>query len=413
MHLRLARELSSGRALLVCVVLAVLAAAGVAIAASPVPRVTPDSASYLTGAERLADGRGFEDCTGPIAVFAPGYSAAMAPLVAAGVGSPAAALVVNTAATVALVLGAAILAAAAGLSRGRCVLVALAVATSFATLRDGALVWSEPLFCALLAVLLVVAVDRGRGVRLRPSPRVGAALVLAWALLLTRHSGLFVAPAIVAAAWLGSAGLPRRLLRTGAFAVALLVVPAVWWARNVHVEGDAFGRRSASRFDALEVLSQVPDALSSLTLPNALPEALRLVALAPLAVAAALAWPRSRRDDRARVVVWVLGIAALAYGLGVTLAAMHTVVDPIDTRLLSPLLVPAAVLAAIGVTRARSLLGGVALVTIAATTVLAPGVVWRGHAAERSLANVPSDVSCADWPERYSGAAVGVALDRR
>ena len=100
---------------------------------------------------------------------------------------------------------------------------------------------------------------------------------------------------------------------------------------------------------------------------------------------------------------------------------MRTVVDPIDTRLMSPLLVPGAVLVAIGVSagptriradcRARS--ASVVLALVAAMLVLAPGVVWRGHTAERSLANVPDDVSCADWPAQYSGgAAVGLARDR-
>jgi hypothetical protein len=77
---------------------------------------------------------------------------------------------------------------------------------------------------------------------------------------------------------------------------------------------------------------------------------------------------------------------------------------------MSPLLVPGAVLVAVGLAgpvsrwpRLERGLGGFALALVAATALLAPGVVWRGHAAERTLATIPDDVSCADWPELYSG----------
>ena len=409
MPLRSARELSTGRFLAVCVVVAAAAGVGVAVAASPLPRITPDSASYLTGAERLADGGGFASCDGPIAVFAPGYSAAMAPLVALGADAPDAATIVNALATVAIVLAAAALAAAAGVSRRTCLVVAIAVAVAYATLRDGALAWSEPLFCAILGAVLVAVAGDGRGLPLRLSLRLVAVVVLAWALLLTRHSGVFIVPALVAAAWLGSGGMPRRVLRAGAFTLALLAVPALWWARDVHVEGDVFGRRSGSRFGVLEVLGQLPDGLSSIALPNALPEVLRLAVLVPVVLAAALAVPRSRGVTRARLTVAMLAIAAVVYGGAVTLAATRTVVDPIDTRLMSPLLVPAAVLVAVGVAgpvsrwpRLERVLGGFALALVAVTALLAPGVVWRGHQAERTLETIPDDVSCAEWPASYS-----------
>ena len=66
-------------------------------------------------------------------------------------------------ATLALVLGAGFLARAAGLSRTVGVIVALATAVSYATLRNGALVWSEPLFCAILVWLLTLVLGRGVG----------------------------------------------------------------------------------------------------------------------------------------------------------------------------------------------------------------------------------------------------------
>ena len=104
----------------------------------------------------------------------------MAPLVALGLDVTDAARVVNALATLVLVLAAALLARAAGLSRDACLISAIAVAASYATLRDGPLAWSEPLFCAILGVLLVVVVDGGRGLAAQLSARAGATAVLTW-----------------------------------------------------------------------------------------------------------------------------------------------------------------------------------------------------------------------------------------
>ena len=387
-----------------------------AFAASPLPRLTPDSASYLTGAELIAERGRFESCVGPTTLFAPGYSVAMAPLVAVGVDAPDAARVVNVLATLALVLGAGCLARGAGLSRTVSVVVVVATAASYATLRNGALVWSEPLFCAILVWLLTLAVAGGRGLDARVSPRLAGVLLLAWALLLTRHSGVFLLPAIVLAAGLGSPSSRRRGARVGAFCVALVAVPALWWVRNVRIDGDPFGRRSDSRFSVLEILDQFPNGLTSLALPNAFPVALRFAIAVPLIAAAVLAWRRVE-TPRQRVGVTVLTTATVVYAIAVTVAAMRTVVDPIDTRLLAPILVPIAVLIGLGVssprTRLQKSLAGFALAVLATMTLLAPGVAWRGHEAERTLSRIPDDVSCAEWPRRYSGAAVRPTTDRR
>jgi hypothetical protein len=396
--------------------IAVLASFAVVYAASPLPLVTPDSASYLTGAERIAESGRFESCVGLITLFAPGYPAALSPLVTVGVDAPDAARIVNMLATLALVLGAGCLARGAGLSRTVSLIVALATAVSYATLRNGALVWSEPLFCAILVWLLTLAVGRGRGLDVRVSPRLAGVLLLAWALLLTRHSGVFLLPAFVLAAWLGSSTSSRRGARVGAFCVALVAVPALWWVRNVRIDGDPFGRRSESRFSVLEILDQFPNGLTSLALPNAFPVALRFAIGVPLVAAAVLAW-RWVDTPRLRVGVTVLTTATVVYAAAVTVAAMRTVVDPIDTRLLSPILVPLAVLIALGVsqprTRLQGSLAGFALAVLATMAILAPGVAWRGHEAERTLATIPDDVSCAEWPRRYSDAAIRLATDRR
>jgi hypothetical protein len=401
MAFRSARELTTGW-LLAVLAAATFASAGVVYASSPSPRITPDSASYLTGAERLADGGRFESCTGPITLFAPGYSAAMSPLVATGLGALDAARIVNVLATAALVLGAAFLARSVGLSPRASVVIAAATAVAYATLRDGALVWSEPLFCAVLAWILVLALEGTRGIEVRFTTRLLGLIVLTWALLLIRHSGVFFLPAILLAAWLGSADAARRIARVVALGLALVAVPAVWWIRTARIDGSPFGRRSGARFSALDVLGQLPDGLSSISVPAALPVSVRVLALTPLVAAVALAWRRGAGGHAGRAQVAVLACGAIVYTAAVTLAATRTVVDPIDTRLLSPVLVPAAVLVALGVSSPRTRLQRgleiYALSFVAAMALLAPGVIWRGHTAERAPREILEDTSCASWP---------------
>lgn len=390
--------------------LAAAAAVGVAFASSPLPRITPDSTNYLTGAERLADAGRFESCDGPITLFAPGYAAAMAPLIRLGLEAPDAARLVNVLATLLLVVGAGALSRGAGLSGRGSIIVALAVAASYVVLRNGALVWSEPLFCAIAAWLLAAVVNDGKGLPARVSARLAVVVGLTWLLLLTRHSSVFILPAVLLAAWFGSTRSGSRVARVGLLGLVLVAVPALWWLRNVHIDGDPFGRRSGSRYSEWEVLRQLPDALSSLALPADIPPALRLVVLVPFLAAAVLAWRRSAGQPRVRVPVIVLWTAVAGYAVGVTLAAMRTVVDPLDTRLLSPVFVPVVVLVALGVgaltladrTRLERGLILCVVALVATMVILAPGVIWRGHQATRSLDNIPDDVSCATWPAVYS-----------
>ncbi len=382
--------------------IAAAAAVLVAFAASPLPRITPDAAIYLTGAEAIASSGEFAGCEREITEYAPGYSAAIAVFVLVGFDAPAASRIVNLLATAALVLASAALALAVGLGRIGVILVSLATAVAPVTLRNGAAAWSEPLFAALLAVLLVVIVNGGRGLEARISRRMAVVLVLSWALLMTRYSGLFVVPALVLATWLGSRATARRTLRVVAFAAGVLSVPALWYARNVSVGTGPFGSRSGSEYSFGEVLRQLPDGLSSIVLPVDVPLAIRLLALAPLALAAVLAFTPYRLSSA------VLGAVVAGYVIGVTYAASRTLLDPIDARLLSPIFVPAAVLVALGVTgRGTETLTGLrrglrawAVATVLFLTLLAPGVAWYLHDAERTL-DLDFPVTCADWPTRY------------
>lgn len=391
---------SSPRIPLPVFAIAAVAALLVAFAASPLPRMTPDSAVYMTGAESIATSGTFVGCEREITEYAPGYPAALALFIVSGLDAPDAARIVNVLSTAILVLAASLLARATGLGRRASVLVALATAAAPVTLRNGAAVWSETVFSTLLVLLLLAIVNRSRGLAVRASGRVVVVLVLSWALLLTRYTGLFVVPAVVLAGWLGSRDLDRRALRVVALTGGVLVVPALWWLRNVHVGTGLFGSRSRSPYSILDVLGQVPDGLSSVALPVDAPLVIRLVVLAPLVFAAVLGVLRRRLPTT------VLGVVVAGYAAGVIYAATRTSLDHVDARLLSPVLVPGAVLVAHGIAlsslepRVQRILRTYAVVVVGAMALIAPGVAWYLHDADRAI-DLDFPVSCAEWPSRY------------
>ena len=381
--------------------IAAASALAVAFASSPLPRITPDSQVYLTGAESIAESLEYADCERAITEYAPGYPALLALLVAPGLDAPDAARVMTVAATALLVLLAAVLATSVGLGRRATTLVVLAVAVAPPTLRNGAAVWSEQVFAVLLAALLVVLV-RGRGLEARLSWLVAAVAALSWALLLTRYSGLFVVPAILIAAWLGSRTLGRPLLRVAALGGVVLAVPSAWYLRDTRRWKRTAGRASGGGDSLVDALGQVPDGLSSLVLPVDVPVAVRVLVLIPLVVVAALAlYPL-------RPAPTVLGAVVVSYLLGITYAATTTVLDPVDARLVSPVLVSGALLVALGATRVASptesrllrALRAYPVVVVAGVVAIAPGVTWYLHDADRELV-VEFPVDCAEWPARY------------
>ena len=394
-----------------------LAASAVVFAASPLPRITPDSASYLTGAERLAAEGRFESCAGLITLFAPGYSATLAPARcgrAVRTGRSACRQRARDAGA----------RPRRGLPRSRC--PAAGTRRDRRRPRCRSLVRDAP---KRRAGLVGAALLRHPGVAPRgdarsgPRPRrppLGACS--------RRRRADLGAPADTP---LGHLRAPcdraRGLARLGFYLAtpgARRRARARTGRRSRPLVGAQHRRRRRSvraslgvSVSVLDVLEQLPDGLSSVALPTALPLALRLAVAVPLVLAAALAWRRRPDVGGSRAAVAVLTTAAVVYVLAVTASAAQTVVDPIDTRLLSPVLAPVAVLVAIGVssprTRLERVLGVFALGVVVVTALLAPGVAWRGHEAERTLRNIPDDISCAEWPSRYSGDAIRLLRDAR
>jgi hypothetical protein len=322
-----------------CAFLALVVA--LVLSRAPGPAVSPDAASYLCASEFLARGQAPRvpfaewndaDSTTPLQHFPPGFPAVVALPVAAGVPSVQAARWVEvfafaaTALLVALVAGSVAGPFAAALA-GVMVTLTPAIASTHA------MVLSEPLFLALLALLLLVMV--------RAPQRALLLGVIAAAALLVRYAGA----ALVAAAALHSAWQPGRLgarLRRACLAGAPGLIALGSW-RYFAGAFREYGYQAG-------VASQIGDAwqtiaawLVPLPEPSGLRSALATVVGVAIALACSIGVERPVRDDAGtkpsllalRRATLVLGVCYIGIVVGSRLFADPDI--PFDWRMLSPL----------------------------------------------------------------------------
>jgi hypothetical protein len=316
------------------------------------PGVSPDSAVYLSAAERLAGGRGLVAFDGtPLVAWAPLLPLLLALAERVGGEALAAARGLN-----AVAAGASAALALSWLSARlatRLWLAASAVAVAFSPvlLRAASFVWSEALFLALvLASCRALDRQRGGGV---PWLSAGSAALAA----LTRYPGVAWAGAGALALLLRGAGEPRARRRAAAGYLAVSLAPvALWLLANLASHGTALGDRAPSAYPWWANTYFAAEVWSGWILPHAVPGPWR-VALAGAAVSAALAlWLRLRpgRTLPARS----LGASHVALGayvllhLAVTVLASSAVaLERINDRYLAPTYLPLVLLAALALDR--------------------------------------------------------------
>lgn len=208
------------------------------------PGASPDSVTYLSVAESLADGQGWFRFDGrPYVAWPPLYPMALAAGIGAGLEPASSARTLGalafaiTLATLVLTLGRVTGSLAWAALGGLLILASPAMVATHAT------VWSEGLFSTLTSVAFWLAV------RSEPEPRwrdVLALGVVAGAACLTRYLGVVLAAAL--GVWLLALPAPRqvRLRRFGLFAGVSALGPLIWLLRNVVATGSAAGRRGAA-----------------------------------------------------------------------------------------------------------------------------------------------------------------------
>ena len=380
-------------------------------ATRPGPGLSPDSLKYLLLARSLAEGDGFSLFGEPHCHFPPGFPALLAAVGAVDRASLARAAWLNALLfAVNIGLAARWATKAAGNTEAGLAVAAL-LACSPAAVALHAMVWSEPMFLALMsgAALLAEAAARGR-----PRASIGCGLCLG-AAVLTRHAGAALVPAVLFVIVIASRRRPWPSRLAPAAVVGLLgVAPAVAWAlRSLDVAGSVAAR--PVELHPLDVghARQLAGSMSALW---GLGENTALGVLLLLGTAAAAGW---RRREPA---VALAASSAVAYVLLLVVSLCLFDADtPLDTRLLSPLFVLALVIAAPAMTRwpraGRGIAAGLVLAGLAQTIpqVRRQAVESEGfnHRYWRSSATLGALGALAGGTRVHTNAPEWVAFETR
>jgi hypothetical protein len=375
------------------------------------PGVTPDSVAYLAAAESLAGGEGFRGADGgAYAAYPPLLPFVLALLSAGPADAETAARLLN-----AVCFGAtAFLAGWAVWQSSGSPMGALVTAIAVTFLRpgvDAALhVWSEPVFTTLAMLALALALRRVA----RPGDERALWLACAAAGLaaLTRYIGVLVVLAVAVTPLLDRTPHRRAALRgLGAGGVALAPL-ALWCLYNLARTGTFAGERYPSGDTLRDVVHATAMALARPLAPPVLSgsvAALALVALAAALVGAAL-WrafvagdPRVERAARRLAPLALFTALYLAY---LVAASARTALDPIDDRLIAPVL-PPLIVVLVGLATA-AVRGGIARTALVAALLL--WLIAPAAATARYLERVGSDGIGGYGAARWRDSALLAAL---
>lgn len=308
------------------------------------PGVTPDSVAYLSAARSLLDGEGFRAPDGePYVSFPPLFPALIA---AASLGvfdltAAATALVAVSFGVTILVTG-----WTAGRTTGSSIaalIAALAVLLSTPVLDAALHIWSELPFMAFTMLCLgALALPNTRS----PGRSSATATIAAALATLTRYIGvtLTLTHVLTVLTRPGTAKVAR--LRGAAMALLGLIPLLLWLVRNQLVSGTPTGERYPAVVSFDENARAAIESLLGWLVPIDAPMRFRALLVLLLVVALlAILLPSIRDASRARRLLWTClpfaGFCTL-YLIYLILAASITALDPIDNRLIAPLL-PAAI----------------------------------------------------------------------
>jgi hypothetical protein len=305
------------------------------------PGLSPDSVKYISAARSVANGSGYYWYNGrPMTVWPPLYPTILAGFERIGVGAENGARWINV-----LIFGIIIFLTGRLLQRHvkRVALVWIGlIATVLAVplLDSMVMVWSEPLFILLVLLAGVLLESYLRERRSREVWLLTLVLALA---CLDRYSGV----GIVAAVLLIILALPRdeslvkrfrRALLVGIVSITPLVI---WMLRNYQADGTITGPRFTRDFAVGPNFATVAEFLSAWFLPSAIALWLRVILLLCVAVlVAAVLRIRGKSDQRVSDIraafPLVAGWIAAFYILFLILSTARVQVDPLSSRLLSP-----------------------------------------------------------------------------
>ncbi len=348
----------------VAIVGGLMAVAGVLnlVATSRGPGLAPDSIEYLAAGINLANSDGLTMLGGePMTVFPPGFSAVVAFGEIVGVDAQTTSRVFTTLCLMATVLLAHLL--LRKVVRGHAILYGgtVLLAVSPVLLDISKIAWSEPPF--IVATLLFLFLLGGVWERRTVTSLELAGLVgLCWLAFLFRYVGVSLIATGVVALWLAlrPTGARSSLLRIGSFAALAAALPVVWMLRNHAVGGTLLGPRADSADSIVRVVEGMAETFGAWVVPvSELPDGLAKVigVVAGIAFVGLVvgAWRRANHRAGSATAsetgvrspyLWAAGIIVPVYVAFLTWGQLTTLLEPIGTRLLSPVYVPLLVIAA-------------------------------------------------------------------
>ena len=311
--------------------------------------VSPDSTVYIGAAKSLLSGKGFFVNGNPITHYPPLYSVFLA----------AANLLANNLVQAARFLNAILFGVNAGLvawlvylTRGRNFLAATCAAFFFLSsapfLVLHSYAWSEPLFITFsLACIILLSMYV---IRPTLSFLIASSLFFGCALL-TRYIGMAFLPAALVIVFVGGGGQPigQRFRNTLIWFMLACAPLGVWLIRNMTMAGLAMDRSFA--FHPLSVSSYIKDFISTtfeflapISLPAGIRPAIFGLFAALLIALLAIMFKWHLRDINWRSMGIVMAVCCLLFSFSYLLflyisISISDASTPVDTRLLSPILV--------------------------------------------------------------------------
>lgn len=313
------------------------------------PGMSPDSVTYAyAGKSFAASGRLSFVAGGALTIFPPGLPVLLGVLALVGIPVQTAGIAIGVLSVVAVIVMTYLAGNLVVGSRLAGALAAGIVGLSAATLAVYSMLWTEPLFNALVLGVLVVLAHgaRSRSLNLRAAVTV---VLGASAATMLRDVGVTLVPAIAVAVLLiyRASGWRAATARAAAVSVASCAGLAFVAIRN-HLHGAGpLGPRYPSSVSFASAIKETLKPLGSYLVAGHLSDHLSgfgavLAALAVIGVGTAI-----RRHDEPMAVIATF---AVSYWLLLWYSEATTAIDPIDPRLASPAMAPTILLATYAVT---------------------------------------------------------------
>jgi hypothetical protein len=330
------------------------------IATARGPGLSPDSAEYLSSGLNLASGHGLHDFGGvELTLYPPGLPGVVAVAHLLGLSAQSSVRFLNVGAFACIVWLGFLLLRRHVYSRLLVITATALSGISAPLLSVAQMVWTEPVFIVISLCLVLVLEHLVSSLRTIPGIVLAAALV--WLAFAFRYVGIASIVVGGIALFVGRLDRGRRAALASAASFVLIsgVIPLVWIARNLSVDGTYMGPRPPSSDGVSFVGRYMGTTLDNWLLPSSPPALLQRAAQVAMILGFALLLLALRHQRRRELLFpersgqqLVPLVAFVAtYAVWLVVSELTTEIDAPGTRLMSPLYLPLLVIAAVAVDR--------------------------------------------------------------